>query len=368
MLVLSLAGSVAAGTEPQHVLVAREAGRFFAWPSNGGLWTWDGGGEAVVAFVSGPHGGQHGHNLGKPQTNLSARTRDGGLTWTVEQPRNFAQSGAKYGKLERAPHFADPEFALRCMATGYDMAGDSRGGFQYSLDRGRSWEGPFRFGGLNGAAELKNWDITSRTDYLVNGAAEAFFMMSARPAGEGGADRTFWARTLDGGLHFEFGGWVVGRADPFRAVMPSTVRLSATRLVTAIRRRGNIKDPCWVDAYGSSDNGQNWSFLVRIDETGGGNGNPPALTRLADGRLCCAYGDRSHQEMFAKLSADGGETWGKPVVIRDQYRPDPYGDADFGYPRQFQRADGRIVTIYYWYQPDAPEPCIAATIWDPPAR
>ncbi|MBI5819166.1 MAG: exo-alpha-sialidase [Verrucomicrobia bacterium] len=368
LLVIALLAAVARAAEPQHVVVASEQGSFLAWPANGGLWTWDDGREAVVAFVSGPYTEQKGHNIGKQQTNLSARTLDGGLTWHMEHPQNFAQAKSKYGELKSPINFANPNFAMRCIATGYDIAGDSRGGFQFSMDRGKSWQGPFRFGGLDGSAALKKWEVTCRTDYVVNGPAEAFLMMSARTPGKGATDRTFWASTKDGGLHFEFGGWVVGMADPSRAVMPSTVRLSASQLVTAIRRRGSIKNPCWVDAYGSSDNGATWTFLSRVGETGGGNGNPPALTRLRDGRLCCAYGDRSRKQMRASISSDSGATWGAPIVVRYHFRADKYGDADFCYPRQFQRADGRIVTIYYWSQANAPESCIAGTIWDPPAK
>jgi hypothetical protein len=40
-------------------------------------------------------------------------------------------------------------------------------------------------------------------------------------------------------------------------------------------------------------------------------------------------------------------------------------DADLGYPRMAQRADGRMVTTYYWATRAMPEQHIAATIWDP---
>jgi hypothetical protein len=368
LVVLAFAATAAGAAEPQHVVVAREAGTFLGWPANGGLWTWDEGREAVVAVVAGAFAEQHGHNIGKAHTNVVARTLDGGLTWKLEHPKNFTQPGMKFGSLKTAINFADPNFALRCTATAYHGAEDARGGFLFSYDRGQSWQGPFRFAGLEHCAELKGWDVTCRTDYLIHGAAEAFIMMSARQAGKGGTDRTFWARTKDGGLHFEFGGWVVSKSDPYRAVMPTTVRLSPTQLVTAIRRRAAGNEPCWVDAYGSSDNGATWKFLARVGETGGGNGNPPALLRLRDGRLCCAFGDRTKKLMLASISTDGGATWGAPIVVRDNYRADKFGDADFGYPRQFQRPDGRIVTIYYWSQPDAPESCIAATLWEIPAK
>ena len=42
-----------------------------------------------------------------------------------------------------------------------------------------------------------------------------------------------------------------------------------------------------------------------------------------------------------------------------------YDDPDLGYPRVVQRADGKIVTIYYYATEENPEQHIAATIWDP---
>jgi hypothetical protein len=360
--------AAAGGEEPRHVVVAREPGSFLAWPANGGLWTWDDGQEALVAFVSGAFVEQPGHNIGPRHTNRLARSRDGGSTWTVEQPTGFAQPGATFGVLTHGLDFTGPGFALRCTATGYHGAEDGRGGFLCSTDRGRSWRGPFRFAGLDGCAELRGWELTCRTDYLVDGPAAALVLLSARTPGKGGTDRTFWARTTDGGQRWRFGGWVVGRDDPFRAVMPATVRLSPTRLVTALRRRALDREPCWLDAWRSDDNGATWRFVSRIGETGVGNGNPPALLRLRDGRLCCAYGNRSRRQMLASLSRDDGATWDPPLVLRDGFRADRFGDADFGYPRQFQRADGQVVTIYYWSQNDAPESCIAATIWTAPGE
>ena len=39
--------------------------------------------------------------------------------------------------------------------------------------------------------------------------------------------------------------------------------------------------------------------------------------------------------------------------------------ADLGYPRLFQRADGKVVCIYYWSSESGPEAGIEATIWKP---
>ncbi len=351
----------------QHVIVAAEAGQFVAWPANGGLWTWDDGQEVLVGFASGEFVEQGGHNIGPRHTNRLARSRDGGLTWQVEQPTGYPQPGADFTILDKPIDLAQANLAVRCTATSYHGAEDARGGFTYSVDRGHTWRGPYRFAGLDGAPQLKGMDITCRTDYLLEGPSSGLFMLSARPAGKSITDRAFWSRTNDGGRSFSFGGWVVGPDDPYRAVMSSTVRLSPTRLVAALRRRALDREPCWLDAYGSEDNGATWRFLSKIGDTGVGNGNPPALLRLRDGRLCCAYGNRSRRELLASLSSDGGTTWGEPLVLRDGFRVDKFGDVDLGYPRMFQRTDGRVVTIYYWSQPDRPESCIAATLWSPPA-
>ena len=67
------------------------------------------------------------------------------------------------------------------------------------------------------------------------------------------------------------------------------------------------------------------------------------LLRLRDGRLLLSYGNRvpGHLGVLAKLSADGGRTWGAPLRLARSL------EADCGYPSSVQRADGRIVTAYY---------------------
>ena len=50
----------------------------------------------------------------------------------------------------------------------------------------------------------------------------------------------------------------------------------------------------------------------------------------------------------------------------DDFQTDRHNDADLGYPRMFQRPDGRLVTAYYCASAERVEPHIAATIWQPP--
>jgi hypothetical protein len=263
--------------------------------------------------------------------------------------------------------FDHPDFALRSIATGYHAASDPKGGFLFSYERGHTWKGPFRLAGLAEAAELRDWKIGCRTAYLVNNASDALLLLSARAPGKSGTERVFAARTRDGGLRSDFGGRSVGPQDPHRAVMPATARVSPTKLVGAIRRRVLNVERCWVDAYISNDDGRTLSYLAKVGDSGqgNGNGNPPALLRLRDGRLCCACGNRDRNQMLARPSDGDGATCSAEILLRTGYRPDKFGNGDFGYPRLFQRADGKVVCVYYWSNEAGPEAGIEATLWEP---
>jgi hypothetical protein len=144
--------------------------------------------------------------------------------------------------------------------------------------------------------------------------------------------------------------------------MPSTVRLSPRDLFTAVRRLEDDEKPrSWIEAWKSTDNGSTWSFVNKLAPDTG-EGNPPHLLRLADGQLCLTYGIRAKPYgMFARLSSNAGASWGEPIVLRDDG-----GGRDLGYPRSVERPDGRVVTIYYfWDEKTGPERYVAATIWNP---
>ena len=157
-----------------------------------------------------------------------------------------------------------------------------------------------------------------------------------------------------------------------RSVMPSTVHIGEGHLVSAMRRRRDLKvdgEPVknsWIDSAESVDGGLSWRFLGKIAAThppdGPSNGNPPALLCLADGRLVCAYGYRAGERsgIRARFAHPGATLWGEEIAIRDGAQ---YGD--MGYPRMVARADGKLVTIYYFNSTEHPQQHIAATIWDP---
>jgi hypothetical protein len=91
----------------------------------------------------------------------------------------------------------------------------------------------------------------------------------------------------------------------------------------------------------------------------GSGGNPPTLTKLQDGRVCLTYGYRAAPfGIRARLSEDGGKSWGDVIHLRDDA-----ACADLGYPRTIQRPDGTLVTVYYFNDQVDTERYIGATLW-----
>ena len=346
-----------------------QPGRFGGWPANHGIWAW--GNEIVVGFSVGYYQdrgvGFHAIDHNKPERHILARSLDGGHTWSLEDPERqgvlIGTKGMRHGTLpddvhEREPidcpggiDFTNPNFALTARMANID-GGQSR--FYYSVDRAHTWQGPFRLPlcGQTG--------IAARTDYIVNGPHDCLMFVTASKQ-NGKEGRPICIRTTDGARTWQFVS-KIGPEPTGYAIMPSTVRLSPTELLTTIRRReeGPQEHDAWIDAWRSPDDGVHWQFLNRAAPDLG-EGNPPALVRLRDGRVCLAYGVRKPPfRMEARLSSDGGRSWSRQFVLR--------GDGasrDLGYPRSVQRPDGKVVTIYYFHDPAHIERTIDATTWDP---
>jgi hypothetical protein len=360
----------------KHVLVYHEPGAACYGPVNSGIWHW--GDEIVVGFSRGVFMPDRGKpplaDPDQPHANVQARSLDGGGTWTFEAPPNLGAGFTSKGlvELDHPPptlppeglDFAHPDFGLRLNGPH----------FRPTYDRGHTWLGPYSFPSFGLKA------LTSRTAYLANGARDCHFFLSARDAGFTVQakldDRCFCARTRDGGHTFDFLGWMVPEDPAPRSVCPSVVRLPSGRLVAGLRRRRDVARAsanergegfdrvCWIDVYESSDGGGTWAFLSKVADTDTlhlHNGNPPSLVLLPDGRLVCIYGFRSPPwSLRARVSADGGRTWGRELTLRAGGR-----NFDLGYPRSVLRADGQIVTVYWFNTEALPESHICAVIWHP---
>jgi hypothetical protein len=183
------------------------------------------------------------------------------------------------------------------------------------------------------------------------------FMTAHKVNGREG--RVFNVRTRDGGKTWDFISWIGPEPNGF-SIMPSSVRISNTRILTTLRCKDGDKH--WIESWVSDDDGKNWKYLDEIASTGGSVGNPPSTIVLKDGRLAITYGYRSAPfGIRARISSDKGVSWGEEIILRDDA-----GCWDLGYPRTVQRADGKIVTIYYHNDHPDQERYIAATIWEPP--
>ncbi|RTE55375.1 exo-alpha-sialidase [Arenibacter aquaticus] len=363
----------------KHVKVYYEEGMFGGWPANHGVWNW--GDEILVGFSKGQYKdlGPDRHNFDKenPELHVLARSLDGGETWKLEDPGAregdlvVPDNGSYHGLIRKdikAPepipaqqiNFTHPNLAFTVRMTDHNGA-ESR--IWHSYDRGKDWIGPFTLPNFGTPG------IGARTDYIIDGKNECMlFLTAAKDNRKEG--RVMCVKTTDGGINWKFVSWIGAEPDGF-SIMPASVRISDTEILVTTRRREASRR--FIDAYLSKDNGATWSPLPNPVENCG-QGNPPAMVKMKDGRICLIYGyraleediknKRDKSEIRAKISADNGRTWSQDYVLRD----DGSGK-DLGYPRVVQRADGKIVALYYFMDKQTgPERYIAATIWDPPTN
>lgn len=361
-----IAGIIPDEDQVHHLKVYYEPGRFGGWPANHGIWSW--GDEILVGFCAAYYedrGGFHAVDPEQPEHHLLARSLDGGETWNLEYPEKqlalLPRGDMLFGtplpdvvypditELMEPIQFTHPDLALTFRMEDHRGGGRSR--FYYSYDKGHTWKGPFA---------LPLFDtpgIAARTDYIVYGENDLLLFLTAGKS-DGQEGRTLCVRTTDGGLTWSFLSWIGPEPEGFR-IMPSSVKISDQEIITTVRRREGPRR--WIKSWISEDQGLSWDVLGNV-ATDVGVGNPPSLIKLNDGRLAIAYARREEPfGMRARVSSDNGRTWSYPIVLRTDG-----GNHDIGYPVSVQRADGKVVTIYYyWDEETGPERYIAATIWDP---
>lgn len=364
----------------KHNIVFKEQGRFGGWPANYGIWSW--GDEIVVGFAVGYHKdrGEHIHSIDhdRPTVGMQARSLDGGQTWQVgpvpaKTPGNKGMSADEHMNdelgignpdgLENAPQpcpggidFTHPDFAL--MVARNDLHEGARSWFYYSYDRCHTWEGPFSL------PMFDQTGVAGRTDYQVRDANTCtLFLCGSKPNGREG--RVFCYQTKDGGATWAFLSYIAEPEPPGYKMMPASVQLPDGRLLAALRCQGardsEGQAPNWIELHESDDLGKTWQYINTPVSVTGGGGNPPAMIRLRDRRLCLVYGYRAEPYgIRGRLSEDDGQTWSDEVVLRDDA-----GNRDIGYPRIAQRSDGTVVAVYYYNDGPQENRYIAATLWKP---
>lgn len=352
----------------QHGIVHYQEGRFAGWPANHGIWSWDN--EILVGFIEADYlerPGLHTYDSSTARCKY-ARSTDGGLTWTIEDAYERGQTawGADHNLgedeaeapvqlTEGIPDFTNPDFIMTFLRHNNN---DGPSHFFYSNDRGQQWEGPYTF------PDMETDGVATRTSYVIDGKQElgAFLTVAKSNRREG---RVVYARTEDGAVTWEIVSWIGPEPGGFD-IMPSSLRLSPTELITVIRTRTADRLDL-LTAYVSEDDGKTWNRLRDpVADTGRG-GSPPALVQLDDGRLALGYIYRSEHgsRVNVRFSSDNGRTWSDEIMLRG-------GDGanrDTGYPRMVQRPDGKLVMIYYWnnalVEGGPPYRYIAYTMFDP---
>jgi len=327
----------------KHTIVYADPKVYAGWPANHGAWQW--GDEFLVGFLRGTYKRKSMHNIAEPFEKVQARSLDGGLTWNVETPDVDFECR---WKPDVAPSFVPDENIFR-MCGVYDHGGDDAyegGAFYKSADRGKHWNGPWQFNGLEDRFDITNQINTSRSRVKWG-----MFFLTAGQANVWGTDYTFCAEY--DGHKFNYLSTVL--EDNARAAMPAVTSVGEY-IVAVMRRRKAGRRGGWIEAVRSSDDGLTWEKLGEVGDTGSSNGNPPAIITLSNGSLLCCYGNRDHGSIVFAISDDVGETWRRGIV-----REGDEAFKDIGYPQLFLRQDGTPVCVYYWADRERPQQHIVAT-------
>ena len=356
------------------ITVFAESGAFAGWPANYGFWAF---GAELVAVIAvgrtapptiGPHGpGLHARDTSRPFRPMQVRSLDGGFTWMVEpftgvlpggatslnadehvdvplRTASSLQSGSAFARPREAISFGDPETSILCGRTG--LGAGSVSWFYVSVDRCRSWSGPFAIPGLGRAG------ISARTDVVPLGPNEALFMLSSPDTAAAGEGGTICAHTGDGGVSFTLRGTVLEADENGYAIMPSTLLRPDGALLTVIRR------PDHLEALRSRDLGCTWEQVSAGVAATGRHGNPGSLVALHGDRVAVIYGRRGEPfAICARTSDDEGGSWSGERVLVDLAG----GTPDFGYVRTVSVGDS-YVSIYYANRPTG-DRVIEAVTW-----
>ncbi|NMA42991.1 MAG: exo-alpha-sialidase [Oligosphaeraceae bacterium] len=161
------------------------------------------------------------------------------------------------------------------------------------------------------------------------------------------------AISADEGKNWEILGEVPNTSNPKDyACEAHVIELDNGELLGAVR----IDNPYRTLVTRSKDGGRSWTEMADI----GINTAPPHLIRHSSGAIILTYGYRVDPlGERARISFDGGQTFEKEIILRDDA---PYGD--LGYAASVEMSDGNIFTIYYQVMESENEQCsLQGTIW-----
>jgi hypothetical protein len=330
----------------QHVTVFSQPGVFAAWPANRGLWRFDTDlmlGYSLAQWTDQNAPSDHCFDAAHGIHAAFARSGDDGETWVRSTPIIVQQN---HGPID----FTDPGFGLAIFMARYTGGFSS---YYFTTDYGSSWNGPHPFPGFGRAG------VMARQDYVVNGKHDlSVFTTVLKGSGKEGVP--LCVRTRDGGLSWSLEGRICEEPLLGFAIMPATVKCGGVGGYLSAVRFSNGQGESGIKIYRSYNQGKEWEW-VSTPVWVKGRGNPPTLTKAADGKaLVLCYGFRQEPcGVRAKVSTDYGKTWGEELLIRGDLP-----DWDCGYPRTILRRDGSFLTAYYANRRSEQRATIEATIWE----
>ena len=374
--------------DAEHGVAYRDEKAFCGWPFICGFWT-AANGDYLVAFqkkdADYTDAGAINHDevarVGPKIFTL--RSADRGQTWDPRSLQLLFDLGSDQDAVfrdlppdysgEPPLDFADPDVLVASGSTPDYFRPHSRAWIRVSPDGGRSWRHPIL------APNVGLPSVSGHASPLVRPDGVSLLFMTVvtedgwkrRPAVyaavQGGAYWTFMSFITP---EFDDGaGWADRslplRFSPHRYFYPRPILLPGGRILCSVRCQRDPTSVFWTEVFASDDGGRTWSLLSRVNDWG----SPGDLVHMADGRVACVYGYRLPPfGIRARISEDGGATWGRELVLRDDG-----GSWDLGYPRVVESEPGTLLAVYYMNTRDDPVQMnggvrhIAWTRFKPPA-
>ncbi|MBL8699674.1 MAG: exo-alpha-sialidase [Alphaproteobacteria bacterium] len=355
--------------DAEHSIVYRNDREFCGWPFISGFWT-VAEGHHLVAFKKKPASytsaaDVHHDEVAKvgPQM-VTLRTRDNGRSWDpgslqllydlgADQDAMFAGGPPDYA-ADPPVDFLDRNVLVASGATPDYFRPHSRAWIRVSTDGGSTWRRPI----LATNAGLPS--LSGHASPLVRPDGVCLLFMTAVSA-DGWKRRPVVYAAVEGGAYWTFVSMITPNADDgaadsernvglrfgaHRYFYPRGIMLPDGAIIVAVRCQRDPTSILWTEIFRSVDGGRTWGFLSRVNDWGA----PGDLVRMRDGRIACVYGYRLPPfGLRARLSSDGGATWGREIVLRDDG-----GSWDLGYPRVIEHVPGRLLTVYYMNCKDDP--------------
>ena len=142
---------------------------------------------------------------------------------------------------------------------------------------------------------------------------------------------------------------------------PHAIELPDGTILGAVRI--SSKKLAWANGIAitrSEDGGKTFSQPQVLDS----NGTPPHFLLHSSGAVVLTYGRRAKPcGERARISWDGGKTWGEEIVISEEAPT-----WDLGYPSSVELSDGSILTVYYQRYPGDDFTSVLQTKWELPAK